>query len=121
MVAPESHEPFSLLGGPLHRIGRRLGLVRGTNTVGLGFALGVGSWLVVVALAVAAGVTDRLFPLSVVGGHARLLLAIPLFFMCECVEDIPVRGRQGGLAFVNGRFATPRTNKLSTDRRFIRV
>ena len=78
---------FSLLGGPLHRLGRRLGLVRGTNTVLLGLTLGVGLWLVVVALALVEGVTDRLFDLSVIGGHARLLLVIPLFFICESWVD----------------------------------
>jgi len=72
-------EPFSLLGGPLHRMGRRIGLVRGTNTVRLGLALGVGLWLIVVTMAVLGGVTDRLFELSLVGRHVRLLLAIPLF------------------------------------------
>src|SRR5262245_16593614 len=83
MAAPESPEPFSLVGGPLHKLGRRLGLVRGTNTVPLGVALGVGLWLIIVVLAFVQGVTDRLFDLSVVAGHARLLLVIPLFFMCE--------------------------------------
>jgi hypothetical protein len=83
MAAPESIEPFSLLGGPLHQLGRRVGLVRGTNTVFLGFALGVGLWLLVAMLALVQGVADRLFSMSVVGGHARLLLVIPLFFMCE--------------------------------------
>jgi len=76
-------ESFSLLGGPLHQLGRRLGLVRGTNTVRLGLALGVGLWLIVVALALLGGTTDQVFQLSVIGGHARLLVAIPLFFMCE--------------------------------------
>ena len=34
-------EEFSLLGGPLHRLGVRLGLVRGgTNSLPLGLALG---------------------------------------------------------------------------------
>jgi hypothetical protein len=83
MAAPESPEPYSLLGGPLHKLGRRLGLVRGTNTVLLGVALGVGLWLIIVVLAFVQGVTDRLFHLSVVAAHARLLLVIPLFFMCE--------------------------------------
>jgi hypothetical protein len=76
-------EPFSFLGGPLHRTGRWLGLVRGTNTVRLGLALGVGVWLIVFALALVEGVTDRLFTLSVVGVHARFLVVIPLFFICE--------------------------------------
>ena len=64
-------------------MGERLGLVRGTDTVRFGLALGVGLWLVVVALSLVEGVTDRLFELSVIGGHARLLLVIPLLFVCE--------------------------------------
>src|SRR5262245_14977333 len=84
MAATESSEPFSLLGGPLHELGRRLGLVRGkTNTVLLGVALGWGLWLLIVAVALMEGVTARVFDLSVVGGHARLLLVIPLFFIGE--------------------------------------
>jgi hypothetical protein len=70
---------FSLLGGPLYQLGRRLGLVRGeTNTVLLGLALGGGTWIVIVVLAAIGGVVDRLWSLSVIGGHARLLVAIPL-------------------------------------------
>jgi hypothetical protein len=80
-------ESFSLLGGPLQQLGRRLGLVRGTNTVRLGLALGVGLWLVIVALALLGGSTDRMFQMSVVAGHLRLLLAIPLFFSCESWVD----------------------------------
>jgi hypothetical protein len=80
-------ESFSLLGGPLNEAGRRLGLVRGTNTVRLGLVLGVGLWLVVMALAALGGIGGSLFHLSVVGVHARLLLAIPLFFMCESWVD----------------------------------
>jgi hypothetical protein len=83
MLAHESPEPFSLIGGPLHQLGRRLGLVRGTNTVAVGLVLGVGLWLVIVVLAFVDGITDRLFDMSVVAAHARLLLVIPLFFMCE--------------------------------------
>jgi hypothetical protein len=82
-TVPHEVEPFSLLGGPLHQIGRRLGLVRGTDTVRLGLALGVGLWLVVVALSLLEGTADRLFQMSVVAGHVRLLLVIPLFFLCE--------------------------------------
>ena len=75
---------FSLLGGPLHQLGRRLGLVRGdTNTVPIGLMLGPALWLVIVAVALIEGVEDRLFDLSLVAGHARLLLITPLFFACE--------------------------------------
>jgi hypothetical protein len=81
-------EEFSLLGGPLHRLGRRVGLVRGgTNTVALGLALGLVLWTVLVALAFFEGVSQQLFSLSVIGGHVRLLVVIPLFFICESVLD----------------------------------
>ncbi len=79
-----SIEEFSLLGGPLHRLGRRLGLVRGgTNNVALGLALGLVLWGALAVLAVIEGVGHQLLSLSVIGGHVRLLLVIPLFFLCE--------------------------------------
>ena len=77
-----------MLGGPLHQLGRRLGLVRGgTNTVLLGLTIGAGLWLVALALALMEGVTDRFFTLELIGGHARLLVVIPLFFICESWVD----------------------------------
>ena len=81
-------EKFSLLGGPLHRLGRRLGLVRGeTNTVALGLALGLLSWSILLALASIGGVSDRLFSLSAIALDVRLLVVIPLFFLCESSLD----------------------------------
>jgi len=81
-------EEFSLLGGPLHRLGRRLKLVRGeTNTVALGLALGLVLWSVLVALAFFEGLGRQLFSLPVIGVHVRLLLVIPLFFVCETALD----------------------------------
>ena len=81
-------EEFSLLGGPLHRLGCRLGLVRGgTNTVALGLALGLIVWTVLVVLAFIEGVSHQVFSLSVIGAHVRLLLVIPLFFLCESWVD----------------------------------
>ena len=75
---------LALLGGPLHRLGLRLGLVRGkTNTTLIGLMLGPALWLVIVALALIEGVEDRMFDLVLVAGHARLLVIIPLFFACE--------------------------------------
>jgi len=77
-------DEFSLLGGPLHRLGRHLGLVRdGTNTLLLGLALGGFLWAVLAVLALLEGLGDQVFALSVIGGHVRLLVAIPLFFLCE--------------------------------------
>jgi len=79
-------EEFSLLGGPLHRLGIRLRLVRGgMDTVALGLALGLVLWGVLVALSFIEGVSPQLFSLSVIGGHARLLVVIPLFFLCESI------------------------------------
>jgi hypothetical protein len=77
-------EEFSLLGGPLHRLGCRLRLVRGeTNTVALGLALGLLLWSILMALAFIEGDSHRIFSLSVLGAHVRLLVVIPLFFLCE--------------------------------------
>jgi hypothetical protein len=83
------HGPaFSLLGGPLHRLGRRLGLVREeTDTVRLGLVLGILPWLILLLLALIDGLGRELFSLPVIGGHVRLLVAIPLFFLCESVVD----------------------------------
>lgn len=79
---------FSLLGGPLHRLGCRLGLVRGgTRTLGLGLALGLIPWSILMMLALIEGAGQQILSPSVIGVHARLLLAIPLFFLCESLLD----------------------------------
>lgn len=81
-------QEFSLIGGPLHRLGRRVGLVRGkANSAPLGLMLGWIPWLILVALAMIEGAADKLFSLSLIAGHARLLIVIPLFFMCETSLD----------------------------------
>lgn len=80
-------QEFSLFGGPLQSIGRRLGLVRGsTNTLRLGVALGLLGWGVLVLLALLEGYSQKLFSLTAVGIHVRLLVVIPLFFLCETWE-----------------------------------
>jgi len=83
ILAPELTADFSLLGGPLHELGRRLGLVRGTNTVRMGLAIGVGLWLAILAAGFMEGLAGQLFSLKLVGINARLLVVIPLFFLCE--------------------------------------
>jgi hypothetical protein len=84
MNASESPQSFSVLGGPLHRAGRRLGLVRGeTNTVLLGLALGGGPWVLILGLALVEGIADRMLSMALVAAHARLLLVIPLIFISE--------------------------------------
>lgn len=85
MSAPAPQE-FSLLGGPLHRLAGRLGLVRdGTNTLPVGVALGVVPWLIGILLAAAEGDLARLFSVDVIGAHVRMLVGIPLLFACETV------------------------------------
>jgi hypothetical protein len=75
---------FSLLGGPLYRLGCRMGLVRsGTNTVRLGFALGLSVWGVLMLLALLPEFDRKVFSFAVIGVHVRFLVAIPLFFVCE--------------------------------------
>lgn len=77
-------EGFSVIGGPLYRLGCRLGLVRGgTNTIAIGLALGGFLWVVQLTLFVIDGMGNRLLSLSIIGAHVRLLVAIPLFFVCE--------------------------------------
>lgn len=78
---------FSLLGGPLHRLGCRLRLVRGGSTVPLGVAIALLLWTVLVALALLEGAGDEVFSLVAIGAHVRLLLVIPLFFLCESSVD----------------------------------
>ena len=88
MEKREGLEEFSLLGGPLHRLGCRLGLVRGgTNTVALGLVLGAFPWIILLALALVEGLGHVLFSIGAIGGHVRLLVAIPLLFMCETFID----------------------------------
>jgi len=84
----ESVTTLSLLGGPLHRLGLRLGLVRDvTNTVPLGLAVGAFLWSVLLALALAEGLGSVFFSISSIGAHVRLLVAIPLLFVCEAMVD----------------------------------
>jgi hypothetical protein len=61
METCEDLEDFSLLGGPLYRLGCRLGLVRGTNTVPLGMLLGAFPWIVLLAQALFEGFGHLLF------------------------------------------------------------
>jgi len=74
---------FSLFGGYLQRLGRRLGLISGTNTLWFGVALGVLAWGVLVLLTLGMGYGRKVFSLDVIGAHVRFLVAVPLFFLCE--------------------------------------
>src|SRR5688572_7238385 len=79
---------FSLAGGPLHRLGRRLGLVHGdADCVRLGLVLGTLPWMVLVALALLGGDGSRLASARASAAHVQLLVAVPLFFVCESLFD----------------------------------
>lgn len=83
---PSPLPPFSLLGGPLHRLGLRFGLVGSDgSTVLIGLAIGGGLWVVLIALALVDGFD--LTSLTVIGAHVRLLVAIPLLFWAQSILD----------------------------------
>jgi hypothetical protein len=81
-------ERFSLLGGPLYRLGSRLGLVRHcSNTLPLGLAMGGLLWVALLGVAAIDHQLSSIFTLSVLGGHVRLLVVIPLLFLTESWLD----------------------------------
>ena len=57
----------------------------------LGLALGLLSWSILLALASIGGVSDKLFSLSAIAADVRLLVVIPLFFLCESSLDPRLR------------------------------
>jgi len=80
----ETIEDFSLVGGPIHRAGRRLAQATGTtDAVALALAFGVAPWVVLVILWLLEGANSQLFSLSTIGAHMRLLVVTPLFFVSE--------------------------------------
>lgn len=99
---PDAPE-LSLLGGPLHRLGVRLGLVRErTNTVRLGLALAGILWGGLLTFALFEGLGATFFSLAVIGVHARFLVAIALMFACEtllapCAAEFVASLRRSGL------------------------
>jgi hypothetical protein len=87
-IADDLLSEFSLLGGPLHRLGRRLGLVRpGPNTLPLGIALGLIPWIVLVALAALEGDRGVLSPPS----HTSIMGGDPAAVLCETMFELQAR------------------------------
>jgi hypothetical protein len=88
MISAALSRDLSLLGGPFHQLGCRLGLVRnGTNTVAFGLAIGLLLWSVGLVLVLVGGDIRSTFSLAVIGTHIRLLVVIPLLFVCESMLD----------------------------------
>jgi hypothetical protein len=89
MVTATAQSPdLSLLGGPFHQLGCRLGLVRNwSNTAAFGLAIGLLLWVVGLVLVLLGGDIRGVFSLAVIGTHIRLLVVIPLLFVCESMLD----------------------------------
>jgi len=84
MAERDTPHTFTPFGGPLYRFGVRLGLVRGDfGPVCLGIAVGGFLWVVLMALGFVDGLGSRILSLELIAGHVRLLVAIPLLFVCE--------------------------------------
>jgi len=85
---------FSIVGGgPLYRLARRWGLPDGpTGFIRLGQTLALLTWLPLLALAPLGRDDTAISFLHSLGTHARLLVAIPLFFVAEAAFD--TRSRQ---------------------------
>jgi hypothetical protein len=84
MINQNAIPEFSLFGGPLHKFAERLGLVKNrTNSFRLGLVLACFTWGVLFFLALMQGAIDRIFSMDLIAAHVRILVAIPLFFLCE--------------------------------------
>ena len=86
--ATEDVPELSLLGGPLHRLARRLG--RGRDEVGrlwLAAALVLLTWLPTVLLTLARDHAGEAAALPGIGVHVRFLLAVPLLLLAEVWTD----------------------------------
>jgi hypothetical protein len=75
---------FSVFGGPLNRLGERMGLVKaGTDSSWYGAVIGLSTWSILMVLTLLQGSAGKVFAVSYLAGHVRLLVVIPLFFICE--------------------------------------
>jgi hypothetical protein len=84
MITKEQTPCFSVFGGALSKLGLRLGLIReGNNSTRFGIAIGFSAWIILLVLSLLEDSTSRFFSLNILAGHVRLLVTIPLFFICE--------------------------------------
>ena len=99
--APQEPIRISLLGGALHRLGQRYHLIRGeSNTLLMGLAIGWSLWGLLLVGATISGKLGLLFSIPMIATHVRLLLVIPMLFLCESLLDPVVR------AFVRSLIST---------------
>jgi hypothetical protein len=79
-----SRSEFTVFGGPLNKLGEKLGLVRNsTITVRLGLVLGFLTWIILMFFTLIQGELHKTLTLTFLAGHVRFLVVIPLFFVCE--------------------------------------
>ena len=86
----ERTSDFSIVaGGPLYRFAQRIGLTDGSAAgfVRLGLAIAALTWLPLLALTPLGRDDTAISFLHSLGTHARLLVAIPLFFVAEAWFD----------------------------------
>jgi hypothetical protein len=74
---------FVLIGGPLYWLGKKLGLVKDTNTFRFGIVLGLFIWIVLMLFVLFHGMLPFAFTIHYIGAHVRLLVALPLLFLAE--------------------------------------
>jgi hypothetical protein len=75
---------FTVFGGPLNRLGEKLGLVRNnTNSIRIGLVLGLLTWIILMFFTLLQGSMQKTLTLAFLAGHVRFLVVIPLFFVCE--------------------------------------
>lgn len=98
---------FAFVGGPLQRLGIWLGLVaEDGDALRFGLFLGCFSWLIFVVLATIQGHGAKLFSLALAAGHVRMLLVIPLLFLCE--SEVQRKAREFVEMIVDAGVVPPR-------------
>jgi hypothetical protein len=84
MTQKNNSSEFSVFGGPLHMLGKRLGMVKkGLNNIRLGLVLGFLTWIILMSLTLLHGSMQKTLSITYLAGHVRFLVVIPLFFVCE--------------------------------------
>lgn len=111
----------SMMAGPLRELAARFGL----GSVALGLAIAGLLWAVLMLLAAAGGMLDKVLSLSIIAGHVRILIAIPLMLACEGLVEAALGPFVRGLVasrIVSGAFVTAlqrecdRFNRLTSSR-----
>jgi hypothetical protein len=84
MIEHNNIPDFTVFGGPLNKLGEKLGLVRkGTNSIRIGLVLGLLTWIILMFFTLLQGSIQKTLTLTFLAGHVRFLVVIPLFFVCE--------------------------------------